>query len=43
VRNREPTKRAALDGGRCFEAKQTGVVQRAIDARNLKGVNVVTK
>jgi polar amino acid transport system substrate-binding protein len=25
------------------EAKQTGVVQRAIDAKNLKGVNVVTK
>jgi len=25
------------------EAKQTGVVQKAIDAKNLKGVNVVTK
>jgi polar amino acid transport system substrate-binding protein len=25
------------------EAKQTGVVQRAIDAKNLKGVNVATK
>jgi hypothetical protein len=25
------------------EAKQTGVLQKAIDAKNLKGVNVVTK
>ena len=25
------------------EAEQTGVVQKAIDAKNLKGVNVVTK
>jgi hypothetical protein len=25
------------------EAKQTGVVQKAIDAKDLKGVNVVTK
>jgi hypothetical protein len=25
------------------EAKQTGVVQKAIDAKGLKGVNVVTK
>jgi polar amino acid transport system substrate-binding protein len=25
------------------EAKQTGVVQTAIDAKGLKGVNVVTK
>ena len=25
------------------EARQTGVVQKAIDAKGLKGVNVVTK
>ena len=25
------------------EARQTGVVQKAIDGRNLRGVNVVTK
>jgi polar amino acid transport system substrate-binding protein len=41
-KGRSPTAQALL-ATLVDEAKQTGVVQNAIDAKGLKGVNVVTK